>query len=71
MDDFIKFGDVNIHHNKLSGEARVGMALAKDKVEQYIAKGRIKEAQGATKVLCILYQALIGIRDIDTGWGEL
>lgn len=71
LDGPIRISDVDIHHPHLLPEARIGLALAKDKVEAYIAKGRIQEAQGAAKVTMILYQALLGINDIDTGWGEL
>lgn len=49
----------------------MGLALAKDKVERYIAKGRPHEAQGARSAIVIMYQALRGDAEIDTGWGEL
>ena len=67
----INISDVDIHHIYLLPEARIGLALAKDKVERYIAKGRVREAQGAASVTTIIYQALVGINDIDTGFGEL
>lgn len=67
----IQIDDVDIHHPLLLPEARIGLALAKDKMERYIAKGRVLEAQGAASTIKIVYQALIGINDIDTGWGEL
>lgn len=67
----IRISDVDIHHPLLLPEARIGLALSKDKVERYIAKGRVLEAQGAATVTTIMFQALIGINDIDTGWGEL
>lgn len=67
----ITIDDVDIHHTSLSPEARVGLALARDKVERYVAKGRPLEAQGARSAITIIYQALLGHRDIDTGWGEL
>jgi hypothetical protein len=67
----IRISDVDIHHPLLLPEARIGLALSKDKVEHYISKGMVKEAQGAGKVTMIMFQALIGINDIDTGWGEL
>jgi hypothetical protein len=67
----ISIDDVDIHHPGLDSQARIGLALAKDKVERYIAKGRPLEAQGARSAVLIMYQALLGVNDIDTGWGEL
>jgi hypothetical protein len=67
----ISMTDVDIHHPMLTRCEAIGIALAKDKVERYIAKGRIQEAQGAASVTMIVYQSLLGINDIDTGWGEL
>ena len=71
MTTFIGITDVDIHHPILLPEARIGLALAKDKIEHYISKGRVREAQGAAAVTKTIFQALIGINDIDTGWGEL
>lgn len=67
----IALSDVDIHNPELTRREAIGMALAKDKVERYIAKGRVQEAQGAASVTMIMYQSLLGINDIDTGWGEL
>jgi len=71
MTTSINISDVDIHHVALIPEARIGLALAKDKVEHYISKGRVQEAQGAASVTKIIFQALVGVNDIDTGWGEL
>ena len=49
----------------------VALALGKDKVERYIAKGRPLEAQGARSVVRIMWQSFMEHSDIDTGWGEL
>lgn len=67
----IRIDDVDIHHPELTRQEAIGLALAKDKVERYISKGWLKEAHGAASVTTIVYQALLGINDIDTGWGEL
>jgi len=50
----------------------VGLYLMLDKIQRYIAKGRVREADGARSMVAILWQAL-GQQDqmIDTGWGEL
>jgi hypothetical protein len=69
--DPINLGDVDIHHPELTHREAIGLALVKDKVERYIAKGRLHEAHGAAYTATIMYQALLGINDIDTGWGEL
>ena len=71
MSDAITLDDVDIHHRMLLPEARIGFALAKDKYERYIAKGRIQEAHGCASAIKIIYQGMIGVNDIDTGWGEL
>ena len=67
----IRLDDVDIYHPELTQREAIGIALAKDKVERYIAKGRIREAQGAASTLTIVYQALLGVENVDTGWGEL
>lgn len=67
----IQISDVDIHHPELTRREAIGLALAKNKVERYIEKGRVKEAQGAASVTMIVFQSLIGINDIDTGFGEL
>jgi hypothetical protein len=67
----ISLADVDIHHPELLPEARVGFALAKDKYERYIAKGRISEAYGCASAIMIIYQGMLSVNDIDTGWGEL
>ena len=67
----INISDVDIHHPVLLPECRVGLALAKNKYELYVSKGRIQEAHGAASSIMIMYQAMIGVNDIDTGWGEL
>ena len=67
----ISLADVDIHHPELLPAERVGLALAKDKYERYISKGRIQEAYGCASAVKIMYQALVKVRDIDTGWGEL
>lgn len=69
--DPVRVDDVDIHHPQLTRNEAIGLALAKDKVERYIAKGRLREASGAASATTIVYQALLGINDIDTGWGEL
>ena len=70
-DKAIELSDVDIHNPELLPHMRVGFALAKDKYERYISKGKVKEAQGCKSAILIFYQASIGINDIDTGWGEL
>lgn len=67
----ISLEDVDIHDPELTRREAVGLAMAKDKYERYIAKGRVQEAYGCASAVKIMYQALLGIQDIDTGWGEL
>lgn len=67
----IQLTDVDIHHPALLPSTRVGLALAKDKYERYISKGRSERAEGCKSAILIMYQAELGIQDIDTGWGEL
>lgn len=69
--DRIRIRDVDISHPQLTKREAIGLALAKDKVERYIAKGKPLEAKGAESATTIVFQALIGTDDIDTGWGEL
>ena len=49
----------------------VGLHLCMDKVQRYIAKGRVQEAHGARSMVLIMWQALELDPVIDTGWGEL
>jgi hypothetical protein len=63
--------DVDVHHSELTPAEAVGLALAKDKWERYTAKGLTQQAQGAASAITIIYQALIGVQHVDTGWGEL
>lgn len=67
----IRLSDVDIHHPGLTRNEAIGLSLVKDKVERYISKGRIHEAHGAAYTATIMYQALLGADNIDTGWGEL
>jgi hypothetical protein len=67
----IRIQQVDIHHPILLPTERVGLALAKDKYERYISKGWIKEAHGCASAILIMYQAMLGERNVDTGWGEL
>jgi succinyl-CoA synthetase beta subunit len=67
----IDLNDVDPFHPSLIKSESVALALGKDKVERYIAKGRPLEAQGARSVVRIMWQAFMEHSDIDTGWGEL
>jgi hypothetical protein len=49
----------------------VALHMCMDKVQRYIAKGRVKEAHGARSMVLIMWQALMLEPAIDTGWGEL
>ena len=49
----------------------VAIIMAKDKINRYVAKGRIQEAQGALSILNIMYSAFRHDQEIDSGWGEL
>lgn len=71
MTDRITLDDVDIHNPELLPRERVGLALAKDKYERYISKGRVQEAYGCASAILIMYQALLERPAIDTGWGEL
>lgn len=55
----------------LTNEETVALSLMVDKVQRYIAKGRLREADGARSMVLILWQALAREPAIDTGWGEL
>ena len=56
----------------LTPRESLGLHMALDKLERYIAKGRLGEAQGARSVVWIMWQALTTeTGPIDTGWGEL
>jgi hypothetical protein len=55
----------------LTATEAVGLHLCLSKIEHYISKGRIKEAQGAKSMVSIMWQALNREPNIDTGWGEL
>lgn len=55
----------------LSNEETVALSLMIDKIQRYIAKGRVQEAHGARSMVLILWQALAREPAIDTGWGEL
>jgi hypothetical protein len=63
--------DVDVHNAALTPSEAVGLALAKDKWERYVSKGLTHEAHGAASAITIIYQALIGVQHVDTGWGEL
>jgi hypothetical protein len=63
--------DIDPFHPELLKPESVALALAKDKVERYIAKGRPLEAQGARAIVRIMWQCFLEQPDIDTGWGEL
>jgi len=56
---------------RLTHEESVGIHMCLDKIERYIAKGRLMEAQGARSMVLIMWQALTKEPLIDTGWGEL
>jgi len=55
----------------LTHSESVGFAMAMDKIERYIAKGRVQEAHGMRSAVMIMWQALLEEPLIDTGWGEL
>ena len=56
----------------LTHRESVGLHMALDKLERYISKGRLHEAQGVRSAVWIMWQALtVEAGTIDTGWGEL
>lgn len=65
------YSQVNPFAPHLTPAESVGFAMAMDKIERYIAKGRIHEAQGMRSAVMIMWQALLEEPLIDTGWGEI
>ena len=69
MNDPLAHVDAFAHH--LTHAESVAMHMCMDKIERYIAKGRVREADGARSMVLIFWQALAMEPVIDTGWGEL
>lgn len=71
MSHGIDLSDIDPFHPSLIKSQSVALALGKNKVEHYVAKGHVKEAQGARSIVRIMWQSFMEEADIDTGWGEL
>jgi hypothetical protein len=56
---------------QLSRGETIALCMCMDKIERYIAKGRVQEAQGARSMVLIMWQVFNQQPSIDTGWGEL
>ena len=65
------YDQVNPFAHHLTHSESVGFAMCMDKIERYVAKGRINEAKGMRSAVMIMWQALLEEPLIDTGWGEL
>jgi hypothetical protein len=62
---------VDVYDRRLTQEESIGLALCKDKIESLIAKGAIREAQGARIMVKIMWQAITAEPYINTGHGGL
>lgn len=71
MSHGIDLDDINPYEPTYLREQTVALIMGKEKVNQYVAKGRVMEAQGARAVVRIMDQAFRREPEIDTGWGEL
>jgi len=71
MSHGIDLDDINPYDPAYLPEQTVALIMGKEKVNQYVAKGRVQEAQGARAVVRIMDQAFRREPEIDTGWGEL
>ena len=67
----IDVNEIDPFHPSLLKSQTVALCMVRDKMEQYIAKGRTLEAQGCKVSLRIMWQAYMEHTVIDTGWGEL
>ena len=67
----IDINEIDPFHPSLLKSQTVALCMVRDKMEQYIAKGRPLEAQGCKVSLRIMWQAYMEHTVIDTGWGEL
>jgi hypothetical protein len=62
---------IDLYDERLLQSEIVGLSLCKDRIQRYVHDGLIHEAEGATRVLQIMWQSLTGEEPIDTGWGRI
>lgn len=71
MSNSFDISEIDPYHEFLIPTQTVALVLSIDKINQYVAKGMLKEAWAARQIVRIMWQAFMEEPEIDTGWGSI